>query len=61
MYGMNNKIQKIDPGKKMAAFMLMYVLFIIFAQAILKLKPEKDTFSQHENSPNSIIIKTLSE
>lgn len=58
---MNIKIQKINPGKKMTAFMLMYVLFIFFAQALLKLKLKKDPFPQHMNRSDSSIIKTLSE
>ncbi|GAL84925.1 hypothetical protein MYP_2153 [Sporocytophaga myxococcoides] len=58
---MNIKTPQINSGKKMAAFILMYVLFIFFAQALLKLKPNKETSFQHMNSPNSSIIKTLHE
>ncbi|MBO9701169.1 MAG: hypothetical protein J7604_13245 [Sporocytophaga sp.] len=58
---MDFKKHKINPENKMAAFILMYVLFIFFAQALLKLKPENTTSTQYINEQKSIIIRTISE
>jgi len=58
---MDFKIHKINPEKKMAAFILMYVLFIFFAQALVKLKPENSTSTQYINGQDTCIIRTISE
>jgi hypothetical protein len=58
---MNSKKFNITPENKIAAFLIVYVCFIFFAQALLKLKSATGISKSFISNRNSSFLKPINE